>query len=320
LQPTRRAFLAALGTAAVFPRAARAQPAGTFARVGWVGTGTEYLQALRDGLRQRGWIEGQNLVLDLRLGSRGQAAALAAELVHAKVDVLVTQGVMTPGARMSTGSVPVVFGISGDPVEPKLVASLARPGGNATGMTFLGLDLAGKRVEILKETAPTVVRLAILANPNHPGERSERSVSEDVGRRLGLTIQYLAVPSAADFGAAFEAMTRERAEAIMAFPDAVMMSQARSIADYAIRRRIASCSGWGEFAAAGNVMSYGPDLGESWRQIAGYVDKILRGAKPADLPVELPSKYQLVINAKTARAIGLAIPRTVLLRADRVIE
>ena len=320
MQPTRRAFLAALGIAAVLPRDARAQPARKFARVGWVGTGTEYLQPLREGLRQRGWVDGQNLVLEVRTGRRDQAADLAAELVHAKVNVLVTQGVMTPGARRGAGPVPVVFGISGDPVETKLVASLARPGGNATGMTFLGLELAGKRVEILKETVPTVVRLAILANPDHPGERSERTVSEGVGRRLGLTIHYFAVPSATEFRAAFEAMTRERVEAIMAFPDAVIMSQARSIADYAIRHRIASCSGWDEFAAAGNVMSYGPDLGESWRQIASYVDKVLRGSKPADLPVELPSKYQLVINAKTAQAIGLAIPRSILVRADRVIE
>ena len=319
MNATRRTFLAALAVGALLPRVVSAQSPKT-ARIGWVGTGTDYLDALREGLRQRGWVEGQNLVIEVRTGSRDQAGNLAVEMARGKVDVLVAQGVMTRGTVASAGSVPVVFGISGDPVESKLVASLARPGGNATGMTFLGLDLAGKRVEILKEMVPSVVRLAILANPNHPGERGERSISEDVARRLGLTMQYLPVPAAGDFGAAFEAMTRERAEAIMAFPDGVVMSQARAVADYAIRRRIPSSSGWGEFAAAGNVMSYGPDLGESWRQIAGYVDKVLRGAKPADLPIELPSKFQLVINAKTARAIALEIPRTVLLRADRIIE
>jgi putative ABC transport system substrate-binding protein len=324
MNATRRRFLAGFGATVILPRTVGAQPGRKVARVGWVGGGADrlsvYLEAFREGLRQLGWVEGQNLLIEVRTGTRDQARDLAAELVQAKVDVLVTQGPMLHGARAAAGSTPIVFGFSGDPVEAKLVASLARPGGTVTGMTFLGIELAGKRVAILKEAAPSVVRLAILASPHHAGEKAELTVSQDVARRLGLTIQYLPVPTADDFGPAFEAITRERAEAIMAFPDALIMSQARAIADHAIRRRIPSVSGWDEFAAAGNVMSYGPHLRESWRQIAGYVDKILRGAKPADLPIELPSKLQLVINAKTARAIGLTIPPSVLLRADRIIE
>jgi putative ABC transport system substrate-binding protein len=321
---SRRAVLAGLGTILVLPGRGGAQTTRKVARVGWVagggGPAPAYLESFREGLRERGWIEGQNLVLEARSGDREQAKDLTSELVRSKVDVIVTQGPMVFGARAAAGAIPIVFGFSGDPVEAKLVTSLARPGGTLTGMTFLGIELIGKRIEILKEAVPSMGRLAILANPHHAGGQAELAESRAVARRFGVTLQYLPVTTVRDFDGAYDAMTRERAEAIVAFPDGLIMSQAKAIAEFATRRRIPAMSGWDQFAVDGNVMTYGPNLRASWRQIAMYVDKILKGASPADLPVELPTKYETVINLKTAKAIGLPIPPSVLLRADRVIE
>jgi putative tryptophan/tyrosine transport system substrate-binding protein len=321
---SRRALLAGLGTMMATASLAQAQSRRKVARIGWIagsaGATAAYLAPFRDGLREQGWVEGKNLFLHVRDGAREDAQRLTAELMKTGVDVLVTQGPMVFGARGAAGATPIVFGFSGDPVEAKLVTSLARPGGTLTGMTFLGIELVGKRVEILKEAVPGVVRLAVVANPNHPGEKVELTASESVARRLGLTIQYLPVATVRDFDAAFDAITRERADAIMAFPDGLIMNQAKAIADFSMRRRIPAMSGWDEFAQDGNVMTYGPHLRESWRHIGHYVDKILKGAKAADLPVELPTTFQLVINTRAARAIGLTIPPAVLLRADRVIE
>jgi putative tryptophan/tyrosine transport system substrate-binding protein len=271
-------------------------------------------------MRERGWIEGQNLAIDLRWGDRDRARDLAVELVRLKVDVIVTQGPMVFGAKAETQSIPVVFGFSGDPVEAKLVASAPRPGGNVTGVSFLTLELVGKRLELLQEVLPRLSRVAILANPEHPGEPAELRESQTAAERLGLNVQYVQVRRADDFEAAFKRIERDRAEAIVAFPDVLVMSQAKAIAEFATKRRIPAVSGWGSFAAAGNLMTYGPNLDESYRIIAGYVDKILRGAKPADLPVEHPTKFELVINLKTAEALGLTIPQSVLLRADQVIQ
>jgi len=181
-------------------------------------------------------------------------------------------------------------------------------------------ELIGKRLEVLKEAVPGVTRVALLANTGHPGVREELARSQAAARRLGFTVQYVPVAAVRDFDGAFEAMARERAEAIVVFPDGFMMSQAPAIADFAARRRIAAISGWAEFATAGNLLSYGPDLREAWRGVAAYVDKILRGARPADLPVEQPTKFELVINLKTAKALGLTIPPSLLQRADQVIE
>ncbi len=323
---SRRAVLAGLGTVLVGPGRGGAQTTRKVARVGWIAASpgplstSSFLEAFRDGMRERGWVEGQNLVIEARWGTRTQARDLAAELVQSKIDLLVTQGPAVFGAREATGAIPIVFGFSGDPVEAKLVTALARPGGTLTGMTFLGFELVGKRIEILKEAVPTVGRVAIIANPGHAGEQSELKASQSAAGRVGMTVQYLPVSSVRDFDGAFEAIARERAEAIVAFPDGLIMAQAKAIAEFATLRRIPAVSGWDDFVRAGNVMSYGPHLRESWRHIAGYVDKILKGAKPGDLPVELPTKLELVINLKAAKAIGLTIPPSVLLRADRVIE
>ena len=308
------------------PDATIAQPAGKTARVGWIAIGPEsgraraFLDAFREGMRERGWVEGRNLVVESRWGDREMAAGHAAELVQAKIDIIVAQGPAVFGVRAAAGTTPVLFSYSGDPVEAKLVSSLARPGGNLTGMSLLGFDLVGKRLEVLKEAVPGITRVAILANPEHPGEGTERAVSRAAAQRLGLAVQYLPVRAARDFDGAFEAIVRERADAIVAFPDGLMISQAAAIAEFAARRRIPAISGWADFADAGNLMSYGPHLRETWRYIAGYADRILRGAKPGDLPVELPSKLELVVNLRVARALNLTLPPSLLARADRIIE
>ena len=279
-----------------------------------------YLEALREGLRERGWVEGRNLVLDVRWGERDQAAALTQEALRGGADVIVAQGAMVLGAVRVNGSVPVVFGFSGDPVEAGLVASFARPGGTATGIAMQSLELVGKRLEYLKELVPRLRRIGILANPAHAGEQLELQASQQAAQRLGLVVSYRQASSAADFDAAFDVLARERVDALIAFPDALVMSQAPQIAEFARRQRIGAVSGWAEFAEAGNLMTYGPSLRVTWRQAATVVDRILRGAKPADLPVEQPLRYELVLNMKTARELGLQVPQRLLISAERLIE
>jgi putative ABC transport system substrate-binding protein len=205
-------------------------------------------------------------------------------------------------------------------VEAKLVTSIARPGGNLTGVTFLALELVGKRLELLREVLPRLSRVAVLANQEHPGEPAELRESQAVARRLGLNMLYVPVRTVGDFEGAFTQVERDGVEAIVAFPDLLIMSQAKAIAEFATKRRIPAVSGWAGFAVAGNLMTYGPNLDESYRIIAVYADRILKGAKPGDLPVEQPTKYQFVVNLKTAKTLSLTIPQSVLLRADDVIQ
>ncbi len=315
----------ALGVLAA-PPATDAQRTVKVQRVGWLAFGAEspgtaaLIQAFREGMRDKGWIEGQNLALEVRWGGRDRAAELAAELVRLKTDVIVSVGPMVFGAQAAAGTVPVVFGFSGDPVEARLVGSLARPGGNLTGITFLAFELVHKRLELLKEALPGLSRVAVLANVLHAGEQTELRESRAAARRLGLTLQYVPVRAVADVPAAFETIVTERAQAIVAFPDVLIMSQAKAIAAFAAKHRIPAVSGWAQFAEDGNFMTYGPNLRESWRQVATFVDRILRGAPPADIPVEQASKFELVVNLSTARALGVTIPPSLLLRADRTIE
>ncbi len=296
------------------------------ARVAWIGGAAgalptpAYLEALREGLRERGWVAGRNLVIDVRWGERDQAVALTQELLRGNPDVIVAQGATVLGAVRVNGAVPVVFGFSGDPVEAGLVASFARPGGTATGIAMQSLELVGKRLEYLKALVPRVQRIGILANPSHPGEQLELKASQEAAQRLGLVVHYRQVTGSAEFGSALEALARERVDALVVFPDGVVMSRAAEIAEFARRQRIGAVSGWAEFAEAGNLMTYGPSLRVTWRQAATVVDRILRGAKPADLPVEQPLRYELVLNMKTARELGLRVPQSLLLAAERLIE
>jgi putative ABC transport system substrate-binding protein len=325
----RRRFVVALSAGLVAaPGSARAQ-ARKSARVGWVGgwyspsAAGSLLDAFRQGMRELGYVEGQNLTIDARWmegNTRDEAARLTAELVRSKVDVLVAQGTAVPGVKAEAGSTPVVFGFSGDPVAAKIVTSLARPGGNLTGMTLLAVELAGKRVELLKEAAPPISRVAVLTNPLHVGEDQELRESELAAQRLRLTLRQFPVRTVPEVNAALEAMARDHVDGVVALSNLLIMLQRNAIAEFAAKQRIPTISGWQDFAVDGNLMSYGPNLQHAWRRAAIYVDKVLKGTKPADLPVEQPTTFQLVINLKTAKAIGLTIPSSLLIRADRIVE
>ena len=311
---------------ATVPLAEAQQPAPF--RIGWIsndrGSGNSPMfDAFREGMRDLRYVEGRNLIIDARWGegSNERLAQLAVELVKSNPQLIVTQGgpatypVVRAGATM-----PVVFGFSGDPVEGKLVESFAHPGRNLTGVSFLSLELVGKRMELLKEALPSLKRVAILANPQHPGEQSELHASQSAAKELGLALEYFQLPITAKLEDILPAIAKSRSGALVVFPDAYMMGLSERIAEFAIKNRIPAISGWAQFAEGGNLMTYGPNLRDSYRRLAVYVDKILKGAKPSDLPVELPMKLEFVINLKAAKQIGLTIPQTVLYRADRVIR
>ncbi|MBI3635970.1 MAG: ABC transporter substrate-binding protein, partial [Candidatus Rokubacteria bacterium] len=249
-----------------------------------------------------------------------QGQAFVEELVRAKVDVIVTQGPMVFSAKAAAPSIPVVFGFSGDPIAAGLIASYARPGGNFTGLSMLALELVGKRLEFLKQAAPAIKRVAIVANTSHAGEQLELRASREAADRLGLTVVYVPTTSALELEAAFDTLSRERYDAIVVFPDALMIGNARRIADFATARRVPTVSGWAEFVREGNLLSYGPNTRDTFRQLAGHVDKVLRGAKPAVIPVAHPSTFELAINLKTAKALGITIPPELLGRADTIVQ
>lgn len=322
----RREFLTIAGTgifAIAFP--ASAQP--TQFRVGWIAPGTmdegqPILDALRQGLRELGYVEGRNLVIEPRWGNRSGPLVekLAAELVGWKPHVIVTLGPTADAVRRATTTIPVVFGFSGDPVQAGFVQSFARPGGNLTGISFLALELVEKRIELLKAVMPSVKRIAIVANSQHPGDQAERRASEAAAKNIGLETEYFEAGGAARLESALRAIEKSHFEAVVMFPIQSIVSNSALIATWSIKNRIPAVSGWAQFADEGNLMSYGANLRETFRRIATYVDKILKGAKPDELPVELPMHIEFVINLKAARALGITVPPSVMLRADRVIE
>ena len=300
-----------------------AQSPGKVPRIGFLAAQSRpggRVDAFRQGLRDLGYIEGQNIKIEYRgHEDRLKLAALATELAQEKVNVIVTQGAATRAAQMA-GTPPIVFGFSGDPVEAGLVKSLARPGGNMTGITMLAFELVGKRLEVLKEAVPRVSRVAVLSSPAHPGEQRELSESQITARNVGVALLYHQVNTTADVNTALDATIKNNANALLAFPDPVTSSHREQIAEFAAKQRLPSVFGWSDYVEAGGLMSYGPDHNALWRRLAVYVDKILKGAKPADLPVEQPTKFELVINLKTAKQIGVTIPPNVLARADKVIR
>jgi putative ABC transport system substrate-binding protein len=280
-----------------------------------------FLDAFRQGLADLGYVEGRNIAVEYRSSEdRDRLPALVSEVIQMKVDAIVTQGPAARSIGSATGNIPVVFGFSGDPVEAGLVASLARPGRNMTGMTLLALELAGKRLELLKETSPKISRVAILANRSHPGEQNEFKETQAAAQALKTSLQYLSLTTGADFDKAFEAIRKDRPGGMLTFPDGFTLSHIDQLANFAVKARLPSMFGWKEYVEGGGLMSYGPNLNDCYRRLAQYVDKILKGAKPADLPVEQPTKFELVINLKTAKQIGLTIPPNVLARADKVIK
>jgi ABC-type uncharacterized transport system substrate-binding protein len=313
-------------TVLLMPLSGESQGRSEIRRVGYVqanfgGFPSGFYEVLREGLQDLGYQEGRNLVLAYRASDdRARVAELVAELVRLKSEVIVVPGGAVSVAQEVTKTVPIVFSYSGDPIEAGFVKSLARPGANMTGITWLAFDLVGKRLELLKEAAPRVSRVAVLANPAHPGEQRELAETQNTARAVGATVQYHQVKVAADFDAAFEASLKNNVNALLVFPDGLTMRHRGQIAEFAAKQQLPSVFGWREYVDAGGLMSYGPNRVQTARRLAVYVDKILKGAKPADLPVEQPTKFELVINLKTAKALGLTIPPTLLLRADLVIE
>jgi len=280
-------------------------------------------KAFREGLRQLGYVEGQNVAFEPRWGN-GQVdrlPGLAAELVNMKVDILVTAtGDAALAAKKATGSIPIVFATSPDPVELGLVASLARPGGNITGVISLSSELSGKRVEILKQVVPRATRVAILSDPDNRSSALIVRDAEKVAKSLGVVVQSVGARGQKEFDAAFSTMKRGRADGIILAVNTPFIADRQRLAELAVANRLPMVTPAREYAEAGGLVSYGTDYSERFRRAAIYVDKILKGAKPGELPIEQPTKFELVINLKTAKALGLTIPQSVLGRADEVIQ
>ena len=309
------------------PLAAQAQPAGKVSRIGFLFYGapgpSPELEAFRQGLRDLGYIEGQNISLEYRFanGRVGRLPELAAELVRLDLDVVVTPG--TPAslaAKKATSTIPIVFAGVADAVGTGLVASLARPGGNVTGSTSISAALGGKRLELLKVVAPKASRVAVLYNPADPSNVLVLKELQESSRALGLTLHPLAVRGPGEFEGAFAAMTREHAQALFVAAGVLTTEHRKPLVGLAAKSRIPAMWGERQFVEAGGLMSYAVNFYDEIRRAATYVNKILKGTKPADLPVEQPTTFELVINLKTAKALGLTIPPSLLGRADEVIQ
>jgi putative tryptophan/tyrosine transport system substrate-binding protein len=280
-------------------------------------------EAFRQGLRELGYVEGKNIVIEWRHaeGKLASIPGLAAELARLKVDVIVSSGsITTRSARETTNTIPIVMTQDPDPVGNGFVASLARPGGNITGLSNLNRELSGKRLELLKETVPKLSRVAVFGTSTFPGNAQNLKETELAAEALGVKLQYLDVLDPKDIGAAFQAATKGRAEAVLGLGGPVLNPQRTTVVELAAKSRLPAMYSIREYVEAGGLMSYGVILTDLDRRAATYVDKILKGAKPADLPVEQPTKFEFVINLKAAKQIGLTIPPNVLVRADRVIK
>jgi putative ABC transport system substrate-binding protein len=323
----RRAFVTLIGNAALWPLAAHAQQPAKLTTVGYLGANTPSSEGLRiaaflQRLRELGWVEGRTIAIEVRWaeGRNERYAEIAAEFARLKVDVIVTAGTAAIlAARLATPTIPIVFAVSGDPVASGVVASLARPGGNVTGLSIQGPDLVGKRLELLREAVPGLRRLAILGHIGGPAVVLEMRDLSLIARTLGLEVTVSEIRRAEDIAPAFETF-KERAEALYVCADPLIVSNRLRINSFALAARLPTMYGQRENVEAGGLLSYGASFPELHRRAADYVDKILRGTKPADLPVEQPTKFEFVINLTTAKAIGLTVPRMLLGRADEVIE
>jgi putative ABC transport system substrate-binding protein len=326
-QLKRREFITLLGGSAAWPLAARAQQANKLPKIGFLGSGTaaaqgQWVAAFSQRLRELGWIEGRNLTIEYRWaeGNSDRAAELAAEFVRLKVDVIVTYAnPMVVAAKQTTSVIPIVFAAAADPLGTGLVASLARPAGNVTGLSVQNTDLAGKHLELLRDLIPDLRRLAIMANVNNPASLLEMRAVQEAARTIGFEVAALEIRRAEDIAAALEVL-KGHTEALYVCIDTMLFSNRIRISTLAIGARLPTMLSNREFVAAGGLMSYGPSFPDLFRRAGDYVDKILRGVKPADLPVEQPTKFDLVINLTTAKALGLTVPPTLLARAAEVIE
>jgi putative tryptophan/tyrosine transport system substrate-binding protein len=318
----RREFIAGLGSTAALPMAARAQQSKRASRVGVLAVESKRGEAFLQGLRDLGYVEGHNLVIEFRdAGGRTERlAALAEDLARINVDLIFAQGSQaTRAARQATTTIPIVM-ISSDPIGLGFVASLSRPGGNITGLSLLAPEVSGKRLELLKQIIPGIVLAAVLWNPDDPGAVVSLKETQSAAQTLGLKLQTLEARSVDAFDNAFQAATREGAGAVVLLPAPVMGRNADRIAALGLRSRLPTVFFEGVLPKAGGLISYGVNLSAVDRRAAYYADRILKGAKPAELPVEQPTKFDLVINLKTAKALGLTIPETLLATADELIE
>jgi putative ABC transport system substrate-binding protein len=329
------AALAAFGLGAAVlapgqpPLVAEAQQAGKVYRVGYLGTfpptgGTIHVEeAFLGGLRERGWMEGRNIVIERRFseGKSERFAEFAAEFVRSKVALILATGTpATRAARQATDTIPIVTVLGGDPVGSGLVASLAHPGGNVTGVSSQSVDLTAKQLDLLRAVVPTASRIAVMWNPQNQAHLVAMREVETAARSLQIRIQALEVRTVADLEPRFVAITREQPAALWVLDDTVTAAQRQQIADFAMRHRLPSMYLWRFYLEAGGLMSYGPSLPDLFRRASFYVDRILKGARPGDLPVEQPTKFVLIINRKTATTLGVTIPEALLLQADEVMD
>ena len=323
----RREFITLLGGAAAWPLAAGAQQPAKIARIGFMraaGPNEKEFNAFRSGLNAHGYLEGQNIVIEQRYaaGVYDRLSELAAELVRLEMDVIAVDGPpAAKAAKAATTRIPIVFTLVVDPVAEGLATSMARPGANLTGLTqSVGFQLVGKRVELLKDIKPDLARLAVLENPNQPVSAPHLVEAEKAARTLGLTVRAFEARSPRDLRTAFAAMVEWHADGVITLNDGMLYSERERVVMLARENRLASMHPETGFVEAGGLVSYGPSLPDLFLRAATYVDKILKGAKPADLPIEQPTKFELVVNLKTARVLGLNVDREFLLRVDEVIE
>jgi putative ABC transport system substrate-binding protein len=323
----RRFLITMLGRALAGPLAAEAQQARKVWRVGYLEyaypTHARDLEAFRQRLREFGYVEGKNLVIESRVADSSfeRLRALAVQLVALKLDVIATSGNATISALMqATKTIPIVMISSGDPVGAGLVSSLAHPGGNVTGLANLGEGLSAKWLELLTQTAPGITRVGVLMVPNTPAHATYLRDIQSAGQRTGIAILGVDVRGRDDIAGAFTALTKAHAQGLIVLPNPVTLTHQAQIVELAAKHRLPAMYPWPEFTEAGGLMAYSTNRTEMYRRAAAFVDRILRGAKPADLPIEQPTKFELVINLKTAKALGLTIPPSLLLRADQMIE
>jgi putative tryptophan/tyrosine transport system substrate-binding protein len=325
----RREFIAVIGGAAAWPLAAQGQRQANPHSIGFFTAGspgagnTPGLPAFVEGLRQLGWIEGKTIVIEGRYAENrlDRLPELAADLVRLNVDVIVAAGTLAPlAAKRATATIPIVMTSAGDPLGTGLVSSLGRPGGNVTGLSLMSPDLSGKRLELIEQIVPDIARVAIIWNADNPYPALVFRQTENAARQLKIEVQSLEVRTPEDVEGALEAAVREKANALITVEDPLTQNYRKQIADFAAKSRLPTMSGLREYVDAGGLLSYGPGLADLYRRAAGYVDKILKGIRPSELPVEQPTKFELVINNKTAKALGLTIPPDMLAIADAVIE
>jgi putative tryptophan/tyrosine transport system substrate-binding protein len=320
----RREVLNLLGSATAWPLAAQAQQPGKVHRILWVSTEAQpdpFIAGFREGMRERGYVEGQNLAFVLRYAPGDPAAlrAILPEILAIPADLIVSSGPATQAMRATTGK-PVLFAVSGDPIALGIAESLARPGRNFTGSTFLSLEVAQKRVQLVRELLPKLQTLAVLSYANHPGEQAEHKATQAAAAAVSLDLAYAPFGSGAELDRGLERVLASAAEAMLVYPDAVTMVHRAKIAAFAKDHRLPSMFGWREYCEAGGLASYGANQRAAYVRLAAYADRLLRGERPGELPVEQPTRFELVVNFRTARALGLEVPTTFLARADEVLE